>query len=166
MRLSRAAGRSVTGDGGDYSVTGLTSGGLTFSGTQTSRTFTISAIQDTDCADETVDIGFGPLPSGVDEGSPSSAALTIDDDDTCAPPVPTNLRPEASDKILTFRWNASTGATSYFGRLTTAQDQVGSTCSPTGGTTSCTFNDLNNGTPTRSRCRPSGTEVPVTSRHR
>ena len=65
----------------DYRVNGLTGGRLRFDAWETSETFTIAALQDTDRDDETVDIEFGDLPSGVTEGSPSSATVTILDDE-------------------------------------------------------------------------------------
>ena len=69
----------------DYRVTGLTGGKLRFSAWATSRTLTIVTNEDADeCDDETVDLDFGSLPSGVDEGTSSSATVTIDDDDPCA----------------------------------------------------------------------------------
>ena len=73
-----------------------------FTSTQSSRTFSYSAGQDTNCDDESVSLGFdtGALPSAVVAGSPSSATVTIrDDDDDCtvdpppppSPPAPTGL---------------------------------------------------------------------------
>ena len=98
VRLSRASGQNldipitVSGgtdtDSGDYSVDGLNSGKLRINSGDTSETFTIRANQDTDCNNETVNLGFGTPPSGVGLGSPSNATLTIEDDDPCPP---TNL---------------------------------------------------------------------------
>ena len=134
-----------TAEPNDYSVSGLPGDGLTFSSGEATKTFTITANQDSDCTVESMPLEFGTLPAGVTVGAHSSAAIRIEDDDTCPPPVPTNVGLHASDRTLTFTWNGSTEATSYFGRLTSAQDQSSRTCSPSGGTTSCTFTDLNNG---------------------
>ncbi len=99
VRLSRTSGQNldipitVSGgtdtDSGDYSVDGLNSGKLRINSGDTSETFTIRANQDTDCNNETVNLGFGTPPSGVGLGSPSNATLTIVDDDPCPP---TNLK--------------------------------------------------------------------------
>ena len=89
VQMSPAADTSITipvtvtagsAESGDYSVSGLTSGNLTFASGDTQRTFTIRANSDTDSDDETVDLEFGTLPSGVTEGSPSSSVLTIVED--------------------------------------------------------------------------------------
>ena len=77
-----------TAESGDYTVSGLTNGNLTFSSGQSSRSFTINTIRDSDCDDETVNLAFGTLPSGVSLGSPSTATLTIKDPD-CPTPTPT-----------------------------------------------------------------------------
>lgn len=76
----------------DFTVSGLTGGNLTFNSGDTSRSFTIQANQDTDCDNQTVEITFGSLPSGVAAESPSTATLTIDDDEDpteCNGPTPT-----------------------------------------------------------------------------
>ncbi len=62
---------------GDYSVSGTPS----IAAGESSTTYTITAVQDTIVeASETLTIGFGTLPSGVLEGSPKSATVTIADD--------------------------------------------------------------------------------------
>ena len=80
-----------TAESADYEVDGLSSDGeLRFSPRVTSASFTIEAIDDTeDEDDETVNIGFGTLPSTVSgTGSPSTATLTIvDDDENTAPEI-------------------------------------------------------------------------------
>ena len=77
----------------DYTVEDLPRGRLTFSSRDTSESFTIEANQDTDDNDETVNLGFGSLPSNVSgTGSQSRATLTIDDDDDDdSPPTPPTL---------------------------------------------------------------------------
>ena len=75
-------------DSDDYSVAGLTNGKLTFSAWHNSETFWIDTEEDDVIDDhETVDLGFGALPSGVRKGTPSSATVTIDE-----PNVPPTFR--------------------------------------------------------------------------
>ena len=74
-----------TAESGDYSVVGLTNGRLTFSAWAESATFTVGAEEDTDNDDETVDLDFGTLPSGVVEGTTPSATVTIEE--TNVPPT-------------------------------------------------------------------------------
>ena len=70
----RAAG---TTQADDYTVSGLTDGGLSFAENDTSKTFTISANEDEDSADEAVELGFGaPLPLSVSAGATARVALT------------------------------------------------------------------------------------------
>ena len=122
VRLSPAAGVSVTipvtvtrgsAESGDYTVSGLTNGNLIFSSTATSRTFTIEAEEDTDCNDETVNLGFGTLPSTVTRGSPSTSTLTIDDDEICPPSVrfvsSTYSVGEGSRRSITVRFSHAAG---------------------------------------------------------
>ena len=53
---------------------------LTFAGDETSRTFDVSAVDDTDSDDgETVELGFGTLPPGITLGDPSTATVRIAD---------------------------------------------------------------------------------------
>ena len=69
-------------ESGDHDVVGLTSSGrLTFSAGDRSKTFTIEANEDTDNDDETLDLEFGSLPSGVVAGTTASATVTISDDE-------------------------------------------------------------------------------------
>ena len=91
VQLGRALASSVTvpvsvsagtAESGDYAVSGLPSGGLAFAAGEMSKTFTITAAQDADCADETVELAFGTLPAGVSRGLNPSATLTLRDDDT------------------------------------------------------------------------------------
>ena len=70
-----------TAESDDYSVSGLTTvrNELTFEPHDTSESFTITASQDTDNdeGDETVNLGFGTLPSDVSSGTTRTATLTI-----------------------------------------------------------------------------------------
>ena len=119
VRLSRTSGQNldipitVSGgtdtDSGDYSVDGLNSGKLRINSGDTSETFTIRANQDTDCNNETVNLGFGTPPSGVGLGSPSNATLTIDDE----PCPPTNLairyhQTSTTSLVVSYTHSAST----------------------------------------------------------
>ena len=91
VRLSAAADRALqvpitvaptTAQPGDYQVTGLTSGALSFVPGDSSKSFTFEALDDTDTSDETVTLGFGqPLPDKVTAGDRSTSVVTIDDDD-------------------------------------------------------------------------------------
>ena len=111
VRLSRTSSQSLTipievAQSSDYSISGLTSDDkISFSSGETSKSFTINTNEDSDCSDETVNLGFGTLPSGVSEGSTSSATLTIDDNDSCPPPTPTptNVPPTFGDGANTTR---------------------------------------------------------------
>ena len=90
VTLSEAADRAlqipitvapVTAESGDYQVTGLTNGALSFVPGDSSKSFTFEALQDTDTSDETVTLGLGQLPDKVTAGSRPTAVVTIDDDD-------------------------------------------------------------------------------------
>ena len=69
----------VTAESGDYEVGGLDSSALVFAAQSDSQSFTIAARADADVADETIGLGFGPLPPGVVAGVPSTATVTIHD---------------------------------------------------------------------------------------
>ena len=73
--------RRGTAESGDYTVSGLSGGALYFSQGSRSRSFVITALQDDDADDETLNLGFGTLPDSVTTGSTSGAILTINDDD-------------------------------------------------------------------------------------
>ena len=90
VRLSKDPERAVTipiidtpGSGvlaTDYSGV---PGSVTFAAGDTQKTFTVTAVDDAvDEDDERVTLGFGALPAGVMAGSPSTAVLTLADDDT------------------------------------------------------------------------------------
>ncbi len=71
-----------TAEPSDYQMSRLTDGDLAFDQDDTSKTFTIIAKEDGGWRDEKLNLGFGPLPPGVTAGSPETATLTIDDDET------------------------------------------------------------------------------------
>ena len=87
VTLSRATDESVTipitvtpqgaTEADDYTISGLTEEKLSFASGDVSKTFTIMPTQDTDDDNETVELGFGTLPEGVDAGQISTATLTI-----------------------------------------------------------------------------------------
>ena len=60
----------------DYEVSGTP---LTFAIGDSTKMFTISANNDSDRDDETVNLAFGTLPDAVEGGTPETATLTIDD---------------------------------------------------------------------------------------
>ncbi len=65
--------------GGDYSGVPAS---VSFSATETSKTFRFAATQDTeDDDDERVELSFGALPERVSEGTPSATTVEIEDDD-------------------------------------------------------------------------------------
>ena len=74
-----------TAESGDYRVSGLSGGGLSFSKGSRSRSFIITALQDDDSDGETLNLGFGTLPSSVSAGSTARAVLTINDDEVPPP---------------------------------------------------------------------------------
>ena len=93
--LSEAPGRRVvvpvttTGQAGataaDYSVAPTS---VTFASGDTEQTFTFAATADTiDDDDESVLLRFGSLPTGVSEGSPDEATVSIVDDPADVPSV-------------------------------------------------------------------------------
>ena len=81
VELSRAPGRTVRIP---VAVRGEDDRTLTFGRNTTSRTFTYRPPDDTNCDDETVELSFGTLPSGVIEGSPDESEISVEDDDVCA----------------------------------------------------------------------------------
>ena len=74
---------------GDYSHDLGTGKTVTFAQNGSSQTFTVTATQDADTADESVSLSFGTLPSGVRAGTPGTATVSLVDDDAPEPPVPT-----------------------------------------------------------------------------
>ena len=63
---------------GDYTVSAT---GVTFHAGQTTASFTVTAIDDSDDDDESVTIRFGTLPPGVTAASPSTAQVALADND-------------------------------------------------------------------------------------
>ena len=95
VELSEAAGSSTTiplrptnrGGATDADYSGVPPN-VTFGASETSKTFTVRAVDDADNDDdESVRIGFGPLPSGVVAGSPATATVALEDDDGWEPPT-------------------------------------------------------------------------------
>ena len=95
VALSEAVGSSTTipltptnrGGATDADYTGVPPN-VTFGASRTSTTFTVTAVDDSDNdRGESVRIGFGPLPSGVAAGSPATATVALDDDDSWEPPT-------------------------------------------------------------------------------
>ena len=95
VELSQAPERQVvvpittTDQGGagpsDYSVAPTS---VTFASGETEKTFTFAAASDAvDDDDESVLLGFGSLPTGVSEGSPDEATVSIVDDPADVPSV-------------------------------------------------------------------------------
>ncbi len=82
-------------EAGDYAVAGLKDGTvwLSFAAGSSSQSFTLTANEDDDSADETVTLSFGTLlPSGVTVGRPSQATVTLRDADEDLVPVFTSSR--------------------------------------------------------------------------
>ncbi len=91
VTLNEAPGREVTvpltaanrggATDGDYSIPA----DVVFGATETSKTVTFSATQDTvDDDGERVELGFGTLPTGVSAGTPRTSTVRIRDDDVPA----------------------------------------------------------------------------------
>ena len=74
-------------ESGDYRTSGLSGGRLSVPRGANSARFTLSALQDSDTADETVNLGFGALPAGFTLGTVRQATVTIVDNDP-APVAP------------------------------------------------------------------------------
>ena len=105
MNVSPAADRALSilvtedssnAESGDYSVSGTP---LAFASGDTSKTFTVSTISDSDMDDEIVNLAFGQLPAAVVAGTHPTSQLTIEDTTTAQS---TNAVPEfASDATTT-----------------------------------------------------------------
>ena len=90
VRLSSAAPNPLrvpvtvsrgSAESGDYRVSGLSGGALNFNQGSRSASFIITALQDDDADNETLNLRFGALPSLVAAGSTTRAILTIRDDE-------------------------------------------------------------------------------------
>ena len=66
---------------GDFS---LSSTSLTFASGDQSKTFTVTASEDADLDDDTVELGFGTLPTAVTAGNQATATVALEDDDGAA----------------------------------------------------------------------------------
>ena len=108
---------SSNAESGDYSVSGTP---LTFASGDTSKTFTVSTISDSDMDDETVNLAFGQLPAAVVAGTHPTSQLTIEDTTTAQS---TNAVPEfASDATTTLFVPENTPAGENIGDPFTATD--------------------------------------------
>ena len=54
---------------------------VTFGASEMSKTFSFTAVDDTDADDESVRLSFGTLPTGVSRGTPGTTTVNITDDD-------------------------------------------------------------------------------------
>ena len=79
---------------GDYEVSGLTGGKLSFTSGDSSASFTISTVDDADRDDETLNLAFGELPDAVSEGTQAAAQVAIED---ITPAPRSNRRSARSD---------------------------------------------------------------------
>ena len=73
----------------DYQVSGLSDAALSFAPGDSAQRFSFQALQDSDLRTDTVDLGFGQLPSKVVAGGSATARVSINDDDRVVPPTPT-----------------------------------------------------------------------------
>ena len=89
-----------TAETGDYQVSGLTSNDLSFSPGDSSRSFTIRAVSDSDQSNETVRLGFGnTLPDKVVAGARNTATVIINDDDRITTNSNNNDKGDSDDDI-------------------------------------------------------------------
>ena len=68
-------------ESGDYRVSGLSSNAISIALGGSSGRFTVTALQDSDSDNETLNLAFGSLPWGVTAGVRGTARVTINDDD-------------------------------------------------------------------------------------
>ena len=78
-----------TAESGDYSVSGLTNGKLSFDSGDTSASFTITTVNDSDRDDERITLGFGEFPESVEGGTRKTVRINIED----TTPAPRSTRP-------------------------------------------------------------------------
>ena len=72
----------ATNQGASNSDYSLSATSVTFGPTETSKTFTFTATQDSvDDDEESVELGFGTLPGGVSAGLVPKTTVSINDDD-------------------------------------------------------------------------------------
>ena len=99
-------------ESGDYTVSGLTSGGLVFAVGDRFQSFTVTAHPDDDTDYEHLTLSFGTLPEEVVAGEPATATLTIHDVGKVPPKPEEGLLVEGGPSItpgngiLTVRWDA------------------------------------------------------------
>ena len=68
-----------TAESNEYSASGLSGGGVSFSSGDSQANFSIRTNSDSDTEDETINLGFGGLPSAVSTGANSASQVTIVD---------------------------------------------------------------------------------------
>ena len=135
-----------TAESGDYSVSGLTNGKLSFDSGDTSASFTITTVDDSDRDDERITVEFGELPESVEGGTRKTVRINIEDT-TPAPrstrrrtrsiggggggginAAPDNSPPEFTEGGLTQRSVAeNTGTANNIGNPVSATDLDGDT---------------------------------------
>ena len=71
-----------TTEAGDYELSGMSNGALSFAANQQMATITVAASEDHDSVDEAVELAFGNLPAGVGAGTLTSARVGLIDNDT------------------------------------------------------------------------------------
>ena len=100
ISVSAAAGTEIT----DYAVSGLGNGLLTFGAGESSKTFTVAANDDADSAEESMELSFGRLPSGVIEGMTTTTSVALTDNDALTATIagPTGTVDGAFDVTITF----------------------------------------------------------------
>ena len=115
VRLSQAPRREVaiqitaTSQGGaveaDYSVVPTM---LTFGAAETSKTITVTAMDDTDDEDgESVQLGFDALPEGIAAGSQATTTVNLLDEEAMLPATPTDLIASANGSTrVDLTWSA------------------------------------------------------------
>ncbi|MFN8112805.1 MAG: Calx-beta domain-containing protein [Solirubrobacterales bacterium] len=135
VQRSGGAGRATvdyaTADGtahqpGDYSAS---SGTLTFAPGETSKTFPVAIVSDSDPEpDETVDLTLSN-PGGTGElGTPATATLTITDDDTVDTQIDSGPSGATNDNTPTFAFSANRPSSTFKCGLDTIQIANYSSC--------------------------------------
>ena len=97
IRLARPSNQPLTipitvtnesAEEGNYAISGLDSGTLTFAVGDTQEIFYVDTYEDSDCDHEMLRFSLGTLPTGVNAGTPSAQSLQINDH-RCGTPTPT-----------------------------------------------------------------------------
>ena len=82
VRIKSNPRAGTTTDAGEFEIVGLTGGAtLTINRDDTTKSFTVQAQHDDDGVHDQIDLGFFDLPTQVRAGEPSSAVLTVTDDE-------------------------------------------------------------------------------------